>query len=224
MSLQAMSDIPAFEVPAPAALHFPYSGMPGADIIKSVLKRHKRRESLGFQVLHFPLRVSSYPIDPGLNHIKARHLSPAVCFSSSANVCTIPSAMASAVRLMFSSKKSLSFSLSINPTSTRTAGSAVSLRTTRFGLSLIPRSFQPTAASFLLIFSANVSASPPLPKIRLRVPEADPAPPWHSDGSTKTDPPWSCSRSAPSHMDCCIHRRLSCTPPGPPAFQAFPIS
>ena len=27
-SLQAMSDIPAFEVPAPAALHFPYSGMP----------------------------------------------------------------------------------------------------------------------------------------------------------------------------------------------------
>ena len=28
MSLQAMSDIPAFEVPAPAVLHFPYSGMP----------------------------------------------------------------------------------------------------------------------------------------------------------------------------------------------------
>ena len=25
-------------------------------------------------MLHFPLRVGSYPIDPGLNHIKARHL------------------------------------------------------------------------------------------------------------------------------------------------------
>ena len=71
-------------------------------------------------------------------------------------VSRMPSAIALAISLKFSSKILLSVSLLINPTSTRTAGIWVLFKTTRLGRSVIPRSSKPASASSLLIFFARV--------------------------------------------------------------------
>ncbi len=82
------------------------------------------------------------------------------------------------------------------------------------------RSFQPTAAKLFVDILRKCLRIATSPKDQAQSSGSSPGTAMAFRWIDKTDPPWSCSRSAPSHMDCCIHRRLSCTP-RTPAFQGI---